>query len=61
MAVTHNYGKVRIVQDNSDIRVEWLKNDQWELYVGFNSLSEDYAFTDVNAAAGRALAILASE
>lgn len=67
MRVSHNYGKVRIVHDGSpfdvtyDIRVEWLKNDNWELYQGFNSLSDDYAFTNANAAAGRAIAILAAE
>ena len=67
MIVTHDYGKVRIVRYGTpidlehDIIVEWLKNDQWQLYLGFNTLSNDYDFTNVHAAAGRALAMLASE
>jgi len=65
--ITHDYKKVRIVVYGTpidlehDIGVEWLKNDQWELYAGFNTLSNDYDFTNVHAAAGRALAMLASE
>ena len=67
MRVAHNYGKVRIVHDGSpfdvayDIRVEWLKNDEWVLYKGINSLSDDYAHTNASEAAGRAIAILAAE
>ena len=67
MRVTPNYGKVRIVHDGSpfdvayDIRVEWLKNDEWVTYRGFNSLSDDYANTNAAEAAGRAIAILAAE
>ena len=67
MRVAHNYGKVRIVHDGSpfdvayDIRVEWLKNGNWELYKGINSLSDDYAHTNASEAAGRAIATLAAE
>ena len=67
MRVSHNYGKVRIVHDGSpfdvtyDIRVEWLKNDEWVMYRGFNSLSDDYANTNAGEAARRAIAILAAE
>lgn len=67
MIVSHDYGKVRIVRYGTpldlehDIVVEWLKGDQWELYLGFNSLSDNYDFTNVHAAAGQALAMLASE
>lgn len=67
MRVAHNYGKVRIVHDGSpfdvayDIRVEWLKNDEWVMYRGFNSLSDDYANTNAGEAARRAIAILAAE
>ena len=67
MRVAHNYGKVRIVHDGSpfdvayDIRVEWLKDGEWVLYSGFNSLSDDYAHTNANNAASRAIAILAAE
>ena len=67
MRVARDFGKVRIVYDGSpfdvayDIRVEWLKNDEWVLYRGFNSLSDDYAHTNANEAAGRAIAKLAAE
>ena len=67
MRVAHNYGKVRIVHDGSpfdvayDIRVEWLKNGNWELYKGINSLRDDYAHTNASEAAGRAIAALAAE
>ena len=67
MRVAHNYGKVRIVHDGSpfdvayDIRVEWLVNDEWVLYRGFNSLSDDYAHTNASEAASRAIAKLAAD
>ena len=67
MRVARDFGKVRIVHDGSpfdvayDIRVEWLKNDEWVLYRGFNSLSDDYANTNAAEAARRAIAILAAE
>jgi len=67
MRVAHNYGKVRIVHWGSpfdvayDIRVEWLKDGEWVLYSGFNSLSDDYAHTNASNAASRAIAVLAAE
>jgi hypothetical protein len=67
MRVANDFGKVRIVYDGDpfntayDIRVEWLVNEQWELYHGFNSLSDDYAHTNAREAAGRAIKKLAAE
>lgn len=67
MRIAHDFGLVRIVHDGDpmskayDIRVEWMQNGQWELYHGFNSLSDDYAYTNSREAAGRAVAKLAKE
>lgn len=67
MYIAHDWGKVRIVHDGSpferayDIRVEWIQNGEWTLYHGFNSLSDDYAFTNSREAAGRAIKRLAAE
>lgn len=67
MRVAHDWGRVRIVHDGSpfekayDVKVEWLVNGKWELYHGFNSLSDDYAFTNSQEAAGRAIKRLAAE
>jgi len=67
MRVAHNFGLVRIVHDGSpfstayDIKVEWMRDGNWELYHGFNSLSDDYAFTNSKEAAGRAIKRLAAE
>jgi len=67
MYIAHDWGKVRIVHDGSpferayDIRVEWLKDGEWALYHGFNSLSDDYACTNSREAAGRAIKQLAAE
>jgi hypothetical protein len=50
---------VRIVREGSpfdvayDIRVEYLKDGEWTLYSGFNTLSDDYAYTNANEAAIR--------
>lgn len=62
MYVKETYeNKVRIVHDGSpfdvayDIRVEYLDNDEWKLYKGINSLSDDYANTNAREAAIRAL------
>ena len=66
MRIANDFGLVRIVHDGSpfdtayDIRVEWLVNGNWELYHGFNSLSDDYAFTNSKEAAGRAIKKLAA-
>jgi hypothetical protein len=67
MHVAHDFGKVRIVYDGDpftsayDIRVEWLQDNQWVMYHGFNSLSDDYAHTNAREAAGRAIKRLAAE
>jgi hypothetical protein len=64
---TVNFGDVRIVCDGSpfdvayDVRVEWLRDGEWKLYKGINSLSDDYAMTNAREAAGRAKAKLAAE
>jgi hypothetical protein len=61
-----DFGDVRIVSDGSpfdvayDVRVEWLRDGEWELYKGINSLSDDYAMTNAREAAGRAKAKLAA-
>jgi hypothetical protein len=67
MRVANDFGLVRIVHDGDpmttsyDIRVEWLKDGKWELYHGFNSFSDDYAFTNSREAAGRAIKRLSAE
>jgi len=67
MRVAKDFGLVRIVHDGDpfntayDIKVEWMRNGNWELYHGFNSLSDDYAFTNSQEAAGRAIAKIAKE
>jgi len=67
MRITQDSGKVRIVHDGSpfdvayDIRVEWLVEGQWKLFQGFNSLSNDYAFSESREAAARAIKKLAAE
>ena len=67
MRVVSDFGKVRIVHCGSpfdvayDIRVEWLVDGKWEMYHGFNSLSDDYAHTNAREAAGRAIKKLAAE
>ena len=68
MSILHDYGLVRIVRDGDpfsrayDLRVEF-RNDPdsaWELYHGFNSLSDDYAYTNAREAAGRCIKQLAA-
>lgn len=67
MYIAHDFGLVRIVHDGDpfntayDVRVEWMKDGEWALYHGFNSLSDDYAFTNSREAAGRAIKQLAAE
>ena len=67
MYIAQDFGPVRIVHDGSpfdtayDVKVEWLVDGEWELYHGFNSLSDDYAFTNSREAAGRAIKKLAAE
>ena len=43
----------------NDIIVEVLRDGVWEYYQGFNSLSNDYAFTSAREAAIRAEKLLA--
>jgi hypothetical protein len=67
MYVAQDFGSVRIVHNGSpfdvtyDIKVEWLVDGEWQLYHGFNSLSDDYAFTNSREAAGRAIKKLAAK
>jgi hypothetical protein len=67
MRVAHNWGKVRIVHDGSpfdvlyDVKVEVLRNGEWKFYDGYNSLSNDYAFSESQKSAGRAIKELAAE
>lgn len=67
MRVANDFGNVRIVHDGSpfdvsyDIKVEWLVDGKWELFRGFNSLSDDYAITNSREAAGRAIKKLAEQ
>ena len=67
MYIAQDFGLVRIVHDGSpfdtayDVKVEWLVDGEWELYHGFNSLSDDYAFTNSREAAGRAIKKLAAK
>jgi hypothetical protein len=67
MYVAQDFGKVRIVHDGSpfdvtyDVKVEWLVDGEWKLFQGYNSLSNDYAFTESRTAAGRAIKILAEQ
>lgn len=68
MYVAHDFGLVRIVHlgspfdHASDIVVETLEADgSWKRFAGFNSLSDDYAFTNSREAAGRAIKKIAAE
>ena len=42
----------------NDVIVEVLKDGEWTYYSGFNSLSDDYAFTNAREAAFRAGKVL---
>ncbi len=69
MRIIHDYGLVRVVSLGDpfntayDIRVENYDSDAdiWRLWRGFNSLSDDYAYTNAFEAAGRAIAEVARE
>lgn len=67
MRVASDFGLVRIVYDGSpfdvlyDIKVEVFKNGEWKFYDGYNSLSNDYAFTEARESAGRAIKEIAAE
>lgn len=61
MVIAKDMGNVRIVYDGSpfdvlyDIKVERLVGGEWKFYDGYNSLSNDYAFTEARESAVRAL------
>jgi len=69
MRIIHDYGLVRVVSlgdpinNTYDIRAEIYDNDAdiWRLWRGFNSLSDDYAYTNAFEAAGRAIREVARE
>jgi len=69
MRIIHDYGLVRVVSVGDpynvtyNIRVEIYDNDAdiWRLWHGFNSLSDDYAYTNAREAAGRAIREVARE
>jgi hypothetical protein len=67
MRVAADFGSVRIVHAGDpmqvayDIRVEWVQDGEWTLYHGFNSFSDDYAFTNSREAASRAVKRLAAQ
>jgi hypothetical protein len=67
MYIAKDFGKVRIVHDGSpfdvlyDVKVEVLKDGEWKFYDGYNSLSNDYAFSEASKSAGRAIKELAAE
>jgi hypothetical protein len=67
MRVINDYGLVRVVSlgdpytQVADIVVEIKAGNQWEYYAGFNSLSDDYAYTNAKEAAGRAIKKMAAE
>ena len=69
MRIISDYGLVRVVSlgdpfaNTYDIRVENYDSDAgiWRLWRGFNSLSDDYAYTNAFEAAGRARKDVARE
>ncbi len=67
MRIVHDYGLVRVIslgdpfKNSYDIQVQVKTDDVWNLYHGFNSLSDDYAYTNAREAAGRAIAKIAAQ
>lgn len=61
MNIIKDFGLVRIISEGSpfdvtyDLKVMWNKDGIWEMYRGFNSLSDDYASTNAREAAMRAV------
>ena len=58
MARIENYGSnVRVRYDGNpmdyayDVFVDQLVNDEWEVYTQYNSMSDDYAYTNAKQAA----------
>lgn len=67
MRIVSDWGLVRIVSIGDpftltkDLRVEVKEGEDWKLYEGFNTLSDDWAHTNAREAAGRAIAELARD
>ena len=67
MRVIHDYGLVRVVSLGDpfnltyDIEVQCQRDGEWHLYQGFDSLSDDYAYTNAREAAGHAIRERAAE
>lgn len=69
MRIISDYGLVRVISlgdpfaNTYDVRVENYDSDAgiWRLWRGFNSLSDDYAYTNAFEAAGRAIKEVARE
>jgi hypothetical protein len=67
MRVIHDYGLVRVVslgdpfKHSCDIQVQCQRDGEWHLYQGFDSLSDDSAYTNAQEAAGRAIRERAAE
>lgn len=69
MRIISDYGLVRIVSHGDpfgrayDIVVETRTppESEWVFYHGFNSLSDDYAYTNAKECAGRAIKKIAEE
>ena len=67
MRIVFDYGLVRVISlgdpfnNSADIQVQIRDNsdEAWQFYCGFNSLSDDYAYTNAREAAGRAIAGIA--
>lgn len=69
MYIMRDYGLVRIVREGDpftkayDIVVEFRETAEsdWQFYHGFNTLSDDYAYTNAREAAGRCIKKLAAK
>ena len=69
MYIMHDYGLVRIVREGDpfikvyDIVVEFRETDEsdWQFYRGFNTLSDDYAYTNAREAASRCIKKLSAK
>ena len=69
MYVINDYGLVRIVREGDpftkayDIVVEFRETAEsdWQFYHGFNTLSDDYAYTNAREAAGRCIKKLSAK
>lgn len=67
MRIVHDYGLVRVVSlgdpfsKTHDIVVEFRHSEDqdWQFYTGYNSLSNDYAYTSARESAGQCIAGLA--